>query len=144
MVSGFSFTLGKLGELSDLKLPWLDRSRHLDFQLSGLTRGPRRHSAGSMDLMADTYAVTPRRAIRSPWPRGKSAARSGSRRKAFIRACATRFMLHPINSAQSQFEYRSKIDMTKTKRSKAASLVTLSIWRSLCASRCPALQSSRL
>jgi hypothetical protein len=105
VVSGFSFTLGKLGELSDLKLPWLDRSRHLDFQLSGLTRGPRRHSAGSMDLMADTYAVTPRRAIRSPWPRGKSAARSGSRRKAFIRACATRFMLHPINSAQSRYRF---------------------------------------
>src|SRR3981081_3249538 len=60
--------------------------------------------------------------------RGKSAAaRAGSRRNALLRAWATLFMLHPSNRAQSQLEWRSTIDMTKTKRSNGASLVKASI-----------------
>jgi hypothetical protein len=50
-----------------------------------------------------------------------------SRRNAFLRAWATLFALHPSNRAQSQLEWRSRIDMTKTKRSSGTSLVTASI-----------------
>src|SRR5258708_7387728 len=57
-----------------------------------------------MDRTAHSYAVTPRRRIGSPPPRGKSAARSGSRRNALIRASATLFTVHPSNREQSQFE----------------------------------------
>jgi hypothetical protein len=41
---------------------------------------------GFMGQMPDRYAVTPGRRIRNASPRGKIAARSGSRRNAFIRA----------------------------------------------------------
>src|SRR5260370_42185905 len=52
-------------------------------------------------------------------------------------------MLHPSNREQSQFEWRSRIVMTKTKHSKAPSLVTESISHFLPVSRCLAHQKSR-
>src|SRR6266403_1538096 len=51
-------------------------------------------------------------------------------------------MLHPSNREQSQFEYRSRTDITKAKRSKGASLVTVSISYPPCVSRCAARQRS--
>src|ERR1700687_3767246 len=51
-------------------------------------------------------------------------------------------MLHPSNRELSQFEWRSRIDMTKTKRSNGSRSVTVSISHSPCFA-CPALQRSR-
>src|SRR5882672_1124594 len=53
-------------------------------------------------------------------------------------------MLHPSNRAQSQFEWRSTIDITKTNRSNGSSLVTVPILHSLCVSCCPVSQRSRV
>ena len=74
---------------------------------------------------------------------GSTPAKSGIRRNAVVRACATSFLLHPSNKAQSEWEWRSRIDMTKTKRSSGASLVTTSIWSCPWVS-CPAVHTSRL
>src|SRR6266404_626973 len=53
------------------------------------------------------------------------------------------FVLHPSNSAQSQFEWRSTIDSTKTKRSNGSSFVTVSISHSLGVPCWPVSQRSR-
>ena len=77
------------------------------------------------------YVVTSKRCNDRVSGGGNSAAaRSGSRRNAFPRAWTTLFMLHPSSRAQSQLEWRSRINITKTKRCSGASLVTASMSRS--------------
>jgi len=88
-------------------------------------------------------AVTSSRMGNDSMP-GKIASRSGSRRNARLCATATFLMLQPSRREQSQPEYRSSIDRTKTKRSRGASRVTASIASYLCVSYWPASHKSRV